>query len=38
MFINIYLCNELIEKTARHRKLIFGRSLLATAPVSSDLR
>ena len=22
--IYIYLCNELIEKTARHRKLIFG--------------
>ena len=24
MCIYIYICNELIEETARHRKLIFG--------------
>ena len=24
IYIYIYICNELIEETARHRKLIFG--------------
>ena len=35
----IYIRNELIEETARHRKLILeSSSLLAMAPVSSELR
>ena len=32
----VYLCNELIEETAWHRKLILA-CLLAMAPLSSDL-
>ena len=39
IYISIYICNELIEETARRRKLIFAcGSLLAMAPVSSELR
>ena len=39
VYIYIYLCNELIEETAGHRKLIFGMwSILPMAPVSSELR
>ena len=36
--VRIYISNELIEETARHRKLILAcGSLLAMDPLSSDL-
>ena len=35
----MYICNELIEETARHKKLILAcGSILAMVPLSSDLR